>query len=350
MQHAETLKQYPVDISAKATENGRLTMLAYTRPITSFPLSDEMCASAKAVRLPSSRPERVDICITRPDGGKLYGDLWWPGILRNSAPRFPHSESPFSSSVKSVSASSSGKDSEGIDVHSNDSYYTAGGNPMVVFVHQYSIMGGRGCLLSGIARLLAQRGVPAVTFDLRGVNASSGWKTLAGHKETQDVVAVCSWCVKELKASSIVIVGSSAGAPIGGSAIDCLHEIKGFVGIGYVFGFFASIIFGGHYKNILQSKKPKLLIHGDRDGFTSTSTFLDYFNRTEGPKEMRIIPNVGHFEMEGPVYDSYMASQILEFIEKYLTTGESTRKDEKLTNMMPSTGNGDPPCSPGVKN
>ncbi|OEH76853.1 hypothetical protein cyc_00258 [Cyclospora cayetanensis] len=191
-------------------------MLAYTRPITSFPLSDEMCASAKAVRLPSSRPERVDICITRPDGGKLYGDLWWPGILRNSAPRFPHSESPFSSSVKSVSASSSGKDSEGIDVHSNDSYYTAGGNPMVVFVHQYSIMGGRGACR----------------------------KTLAGHKETQDVVAVCSWCVKELKASSIVIVGSSAGAPIGGSAIDCLHEIKGFVGIGYVFGFFASIIFG----------------------------------------------------------------------------------------------------------
>ena len=41
-------------------------------------------------------------------------------------------------------------------------------------------------------------------------------KTLTGHKETQDVVAACSWCVKQLKASNIFIVGSSAGAPIGG--------------------------------------------------------------------------------------------------------------------------------------
>ena len=37
----------------------------------------------------------------------------------------------------------------------------------------------------------------------------------------------------------------------------------------------------GHYKKILQSSKPKLFIHGDEDGFTSTSTFISYFSRYE---------------------------------------------------------------------
>ncbi|KAL8275326.1 hypothetical protein Esti_000775 [Eimeria stiedai] len=150
----------------------------------------------------------------------------------------------------------------------------------------------------GMARLVAEGGIPAVTFDLCGVNSSSGWKTLTGHKETRDTVAACSWCVKHLQASNIVIVGSSAGAPIGGSAIDQLPEIRGFVGIGYVFGMMASILFGGHYKNILKSKKPKLFIHGGGDGFTATSTFESYFKQAEEPKEKRIIEHVGHFEME----------------------------------------------------
>ncbi|CDJ55971.1 hypothetical protein, conserved [Eimeria maxima] len=196
--------------------------------------------------------------------------------------------------------------------------HVAGHNPMVVFVHQYSIMGGSSSLMFGMATLLAQRGIPAVTFDMRGVNRSTGWKTLTGHRETEDVVVVCSWCVRNFEAKNIVIVGSSAGAPIGGSAVEQLPEIRGYVGIGYVFGFAASLLFRGHYKKILQSSKPKLFIHGDEDGFTSTATFTSYFNSAEDPKEKRIIPKVGHFEMEGPAYDAFMAAEIVKFIDKYL--------------------------------
>lgn len=288
-------------------------------------------------RLPS-RIQRLQICITRDDGGKLYGHLWWPTTLRNSTRRSGPSEfastaqskismkSSFPAAVKSADETSVGGGS-----------YVAEDNPVVVFVHQFSLMGGRSCLLAGMAKLVAQGGIPAVTFDLRGVNSSSGWRTLTGHKETQDAVAACSWCVKELRASNIVIVGSSAGAPIAGSAVDLLPEIRGYVGIGYVFGMIASILFGGHYKNILKSKKPKLFIHGDDDGFTSTETFESYFSKAEKPKEMRIIEKVGHFAMEGPEYDPYMATQILNFIDRYIPAPNAGSTD--LSPDAPITAN-----------
>ena len=42
--------------------------------------------------------------------------------------------------------------------------------------------------------------------------------------------------------------------------------------MGYVFGWAASILFGGHYKAVLTSKKPKFFIQGDRDEFTGVGT------------------------------------------------------------------------------
>ncbi|CDI86767.1 hypothetical protein, conserved [Eimeria praecox] len=215
---------------------------------------------------------------------------------------------PHDSAVSCLStgeSSSCPEAEQSVDIQSRALNHVVGNNPMVVFVHQYSIMGG-------------------------------SRRTLTGHKETEDVVAACSWCVKYLKAQNIVIVGSSAGAPIGGSAVEQLQEIRGYVGIGYVFGLAASVLFRGHYKKILQSSKPKLFIHGDEDGFTSTSTFISYFNSAEKPKEKRIIPMVGHFEMEGPAYDSFMATEIVKFIDKYLPA--SVQPASTAVSAAPPTG------------
>ena len=44
-----------------------------------------------------------------------------------------------------------------------------------------------------------------------------------------------------------------------------------YVALGYVFGWCASILFGGHYRAVLDSTKPKLFIQGDKDEFTSAS-------------------------------------------------------------------------------
>ena len=84
-------------------------------------------------------------------------------------------------------------------------------------------------------------------------------RTIRGLSEVQDVEAVLEWAHTKLQ-RDLVLLGSSAGAPIAGSAIDRFAFVRGFVGIGYVFGFLSSILFSCHYDSIVKSAKPKLFI------------------------------------------------------------------------------------------
>jgi alpha/beta superfamily hydrolase len=211
---------------------------------------------------------------------------------------------------------------------------TAARGACALVVHQYSVMGGSQDLMRGIAREFATRhSVVAVTFNLRGVGGSSGCCTLTGHGEADDVTDVGRWLEKE-GFNRILLVCSSAGAPIGGSALDrvpaftacvraalrvrvcacacvpcvrcvlrcaarararrangglhrgalthaspvavvCLHCVChtptcSYVALGYVFGFWASILFGGHYKAVLESTKPKLFVQARAREHTHT--------------------------------------------------------------------------------
>ncbi|KAJ8638112.1 hypothetical protein MRB53_012379 [Persea americana] len=142
-------------------------------------------------------------------------------------------------------------------------------NLAIIIVHPYSIMGGCQALMRGIAAGLAEKGYRAITFDMRGAGRSKGRPSLTGSSEILDVIAVCRWAVENTGADRILLVGSSAGAPIAGSAVDQVKEVVGYVSLGYPFGLTASILFGRHHKAILQSIKPKLFVMGTKDGFTS---------------------------------------------------------------------------------
>ncbi|XP_010265889.1 PREDICTED: uncharacterized protein LOC104603528 [Nelumbo nucifera] len=185
---------------------------------------------------------------------------------------------------------------------------------VVVLVHPYSVLGGCQGLLKGIASGLAERGYRAVTFDMRGAGKSSGRASLTGFSEIRDVVAVCKWVTENLSTDRILLVGSSAGAPISGSAVDLVEQVVGYVSLGYPFGLTASILFGRHHKAILQSPKPKLFVMGTRDGFTSVKQFENKLKSASGRVKTHLIEGVSHFQMEGPNYDAQMVDLILEFI------------------------------------
>ncbi|PIM99737.1 hypothetical protein CDL12_27763 [Handroanthus impetiginosus] len=187
-------------------------------------------------------------------------------------------------------------------------------NLAVVLVHPYSILGGCQGLLRGIASGLASRGYKAVTFDMRGVGKSTGKASLTGFKEIQDVIAVCKWASDNLSADKILLEGSSAGAPIAGSAVDKIEQVVGYVSLGYPFGLMASILFGRHHKAILKSHKLKLFVMGTRDGFTSVKQLKSKLKSTAGRVEIHLLEGVGHFEMEGPAYDDQMVNLIVKFI------------------------------------
>ncbi|KAK2632428.1 hypothetical protein EUGRSUZ_L01569 [Eucalyptus grandis] len=80
----------------------------------------------------------------------------------------------------------------------------------VVLVHPYTVLGGCQALLRGIASELAGRGLPAVTFDMRGAGKSTGRPSLTGFAEVKDVIAVCKWACDNLSLRRILLVGSSA--------------------------------------------------------------------------------------------------------------------------------------------
>ncbi|KAJ9164418.1 hypothetical protein P3X46_023995 [Hevea brasiliensis] len=185
---------------------------------------------------------------------------------------------------------------------------------VIVLVHPYSVLGGCQALLKGIAIGLAEKGYRAVTFDMRGAGRSTGRPSLTGFSEIKDVIAVCKWVCENLSTDRILLVGSSAGAPIAGSAVDEIKEVVGYVSLGYPFGMMASILFGRHHKAILQSPKPKLFVMGTRDGFTSVKQLQNKLRSASGRIETHLIEGAGHFQMEGPVYDTQMVNLILTFI------------------------------------
>ncbi|XP_004497402.1 uncharacterized protein [Cicer arietinum] len=185
----------------------------------------------------------------------------------------------------------------------------------IVLVHPYSVLGGSQGLLKGIASLLASNGYNAVTFDMRGVGKSTGRPSLTGFSEVKDVIAVSNFLSHSLSLQTILLVGSSAGAPIAGSAVDQIEQVIGYVSIGYPFGITASILFGRHNKAILKSPKPKLFIMGTQDGFTSVKQLKNKLNSAAGRAETHLIDGVGHFQMEGPAYDAYMVDLIIKFIQ-----------------------------------
>ncbi|GFS37469.1 alpha/beta-Hydrolases superfamily protein [Actinidia rufa] len=195
----------------------------------------------------------------------------------------------------------------------------------IVLVHPYSVLGGCQGLMKGIARGLSNRGFLSVTFDMRGVGKSTGRASLTGSSEIRDIIAVCKWVCQNLAANRILLVGSSAGAPIAGSAVDQIEEVVGYVSLGYPFGLTASILFRGHHKAILQSPKPKLFVMGTRDGFTSVKQLENKLKSAAGRTETHLIEGVSHFQMEGPAYDAQMVELIIGFIRSLSDPSSTTR-------------------------
>lgn len=112
----------------------------------------------------------------------------------------------------------------------------------------------------------------------------------------------------------LLLIDDPSGAPIAGSAVDKIEEVVGYVSLGYPFGLTASILFGRHHKNILQSPKPKLFVMGTRDGFTSVKQLENKLKSSVGPTRAHLIHGVSHFQMEGPTYDGQMVNLIIEFV------------------------------------
>ena len=184
----------------------------------------------------------------------------------------------------------------------------------IVTVHPWAPLGGGEHNTAGIARTFAEHGVRAVSFDMS--SSFMVWGVLTNHaREVKQIVDVCAWAKRTWPESKVMLFGSSAGAPQAGSALAQSEHVIGCACVGYTWGWLAGIAFSRHFGSFLHSEKPKLLITGDRDEFTSEATLNKYVGKARaGTVTSKVVRGVGHFELEFPEYDGQVAAWVLEWV------------------------------------
>lgn len=232
----------------------------------------------------------------------------------------------------------------------------------IVTVHPWATLGGGEYNTIGLARHITNQSSSikkwrVVTFALQTTPLWRGgtlWGILSTHNhEVQQIVDVSKWVIDTY--GSIVLLGSSAGAPMAGTAMsrileECTredasesnkcfqHNIDAYIAVGYTFGNFASLGFGRHFSSVTATASQytlcgsdstasskirapsKLFIMGENDEFTTVHQLEKMVekmkrNCTSDRVDIEIVSGVGHFQLESPSYDPIVSNLILEWLD-----------------------------------
>ncbi|EER10006.1 conserved hypothetical protein [Perkinsus marinus ATCC 50983] len=137
----------------------------------------------------------------------------------------------------------------------------------IILVHPWGKMGGSQANMASLAKMLSEReGFNCITFDMRGIGRSTGSSTFTGSDEVKDVVAMANYVRENLvpkgDTAQIILLGSSAGAAIAGSAASLVDNCVALICIGYTFGYMARMLFGSRISKLEKFTGPKLFIMG----------------------------------------------------------------------------------------
>ena len=183
--------------------------------------------------------------------------------------------------------------------------------PAVIVCHPHPLYGGSmdNNVVNSLCEALAQASLIPFKFNFRGVGGSEG-EFGHGTGEQQDVGAAISFVttVSEVDSERVGLAGYSAGAgfalPVGSTSA----RIRALAAISPPLSIF-------DFEFLRGSLKPKLLISGGRDGFTSTSQLLEFCQRLPDPKECHSIEGADHFWWG---HESHLAATVTAFFTRVL--------------------------------
>jgi alpha/beta superfamily hydrolase len=187
----------------------------------------------------------------------------------------------------------------------------AGPFPAVIVCHPHPLYGGSmdNNVVYSLFEALTQASLASLKFNFRGVGGSQG-EFGQGIGEQEDVEAAISFIstVKGVNSKRIGLAGYSAGAgfalPVGLNDV----RIKAMAAVSPSLSMF-------DFDFLKVCPKPKLLISGGRDNFTSADQFLEFCQNLPEPKEYESIEGVDHFWWG---YESGMAAKVTAFFIKVL--------------------------------
>jgi alpha/beta superfamily hydrolase len=187
----------------------------------------------------------------------------------------------------------------------------AGPFPAVIVCHPHPLYGGSmdNNVVYSLFEALTQASLASLKFNFRGVGGSQG-EFGQGIGEQEDVEAAISFIstVKGVNSKRIGLAGYSAGAgfalPVGLNDV----RIKAMAAVSPPLSMF-------DFDFLKVCPKPKLLISGGRDNFTSADQFLEFCQNLPEPKEYESIEGADHFWWG---YESGLAAKVTAFFIKVL--------------------------------
>ena len=148
-----------------------------------------------------------------------------------------------------------------------------------------------------LAHAFARCGMTALRFNFRGVGNSKGCCTWRGTGERADAKAVCRWLVETQGITQIVLCGYSYGSMISNSVAGEIDQVVGYISLSSPFPCYwgLSLFNCGNFLKWSQTSKPKLLICGSGDQFTSSKKFQRFSASFPEPKKTVLVSGMDHF-------------------------------------------------------
>jgi len=163
--------------------------------------------------------------------------------------------------------------------------------PAVVVCHPHPLYGGTmdNNVVLAVCQSLRKKGIMALRFNFRGVGGSEG-NPGRGVGEPDDVIAAVSFiaAMEQVDSKRIGIAGYSAGAIAAFSTMPQDERIQAIAAISPPLSF-------ATLEGLKAFPKPKLIITGSRDEFTTTEDFERFGESLTEPKEYEVIPGADHF-------------------------------------------------------
>ena len=183
--------------------------------------------------------------------------------------------------------------------------------PAVIVCHPHPLYGGSmdNNVVNSLSQALTEASIISFKFNFRGVGRSQG-KFSQGVGEQEDVDAAISFITTmgDVDATKLGLVGYSAGAvfafPIGADDL----RIKALAAVSPPFTM-------SSFSFLKDCLKPKLLICGSRDDFTSAGQFIAFCQNLPDPKEFVVIDGADHFWLG---HESDLATRVADFFTKVL--------------------------------